>query len=1153
MKKRIVFLFTALSIQVSNAASIPDVPLIALQSAKPNLILAIDDSGSMDFEVLMPTNDGALWWDTNTTKQNYAVSGQLNFGPSLKKTVYLFPNGTGTDRRSYGDGDNAHMAVPPLPQYAYARAFAYNKAYYDPNTTYEPWAGYEGVTFGDADPINALSDPDQDGGTAAFDLTNNIEKRDTNWTFRMYDGMVIPKGTRYNSGTGWTTAVSDQLITEQKDVGISYFPATYHVVVNSGVYKLNNTTHQCASPNPDHYKTFHDNPSAFSSTDADALAYDGACLKKIEIKPTVASYAHNGSRTDCASDTYCTYNEEIQNFANWFSYYRKRYLALRAGMGHSFTGMSAMRVGLFPINDRHDVTMWDLDDSTDNKSFFDGLYILGARGGTPNRRALDHAGKQFMRTDSDAPITYECQKNFTLQFTDGFSTLNSPSVGNVDGGEGAPYADSYSNTLGDIAMKYYTTNLRTDLTAGKVPTPVGCSHSPVAPFLDCNANLHMNTFTVGLLGGTGTVFGNTHHEVTDAYTSSPTWPNVNSARDPRQIDDLYHAAVNGRGEMFSTDTPKALQRELARALTAIQAQIGSASSVTVNSTAIANDTRVFQALFNSADWSGDLIAYPVTSSGVGTTPDWRASEQLPAHGNRKIFVTTGGTAKEFKWSNLSTVDQNHLESSDVVEYLRGDQSKEVAHNGSFRNRGANVLADIVHSSPAYSEEIDTVFVGANDGMLHAFSDAEGTGGGVELFAYIPSSVIPRLKNLTESTYSHEHFVDGDIAVSTRVQTPNTNYLVALLGRGGKGLFALDVTSPENFDTNDLLWEYFDNSDSDLGNMLGRPMITKTNDGSTVVIVSNGYNSASGDAVLYIIKLNDGTVLKKLSVGVTGDNGLAAPTILDTDQDGDADYVYAGDLKGNVWKFDLTDTSSSNWNTTKLFQAEDPNGNTQPITGPVHVAYNTLPSSINYGKLFVFVGTGSYIFASDPADTQVQTWYALIDDGSTISGRSDLKQRGLSSSGTVSGTNVRTFDQASSGDMAGMKGWYIDLPAGERMVTGSVIYNLIVPVLVGSSIIPEADPCSAGGSGFVNLIDPFTGGSVSEIIVDINTDDEFDDSDKLGNEIVGSVDPDIGMPGAPVLVGNRLIVGGSTGQIASFNVNLGSSTIGRLMWREIITQ
>ena len=610
--------------------------------------------------------------------------------------------------------------------------------------------------------------------------------------------------------------------------------------------------------------------------------------------------------------------------------------------------------------------------------------------------------------------------------------------------------------------------------------------------------------------------------------------------------------ADGDGEpdnFVEVTSPDKLVLGLERAFKNVLDKAGSLSNVTANSTQISTDTLVFQATFNSGNWTGDLLAYQVTSSGVASSASWQATSQLPQESSRNIFINTGGSVESFEWSNLSSGDQALLVSSDVVDYLRGDRSNELSNGGNFRNRGSHVLGDIIHSSPNFIKDSNTVFIGANDGMLHAFDVANGQ----ELFAYIPSAVIPNLKRLSESSYSHNYFVDGDIAVSDNTQTTGHNHLVSLLGRGGKGLFALDVTSPSSFGGNDLLWEYFDGTDNDLGYMLGSPTIAKLNNGTTAVIVGNGYSSISGESALYIFDLATGTLIKKIKTGASGDNGLSSPTVLDSDNDGDVDFVYAGDLKGNVWKFDLNHHNTNQWTVDSLFAAQDAGGNSQPITGPLTLAYNTVTGSPNNGKLYVFFGTGSYVFATDPADTQTQTWYALIDDGTPPSGRSDLKERGFSSSGTTSGFDVRTFDTAVSGDMSGKKGWYIDLSAGERMVTGSGIYNLIVPVLVGASIIPEINPCSAGGSGFINLINPFTGGSVSEVIVDINTDDEFDNSDKLGDEIIGSIDPNIGMPGAPVLVGNRLIVGGSTGQITSFNVNLGSSTIGRLMWREIITE
>ena len=572
------------------------------------------------------------------------------------------------------------------------------------------------------------------------------------------------------------------------------------------------------------------------------------------------------------------------------------------------------------------------------------------------------------------------------------------------------------------------------------------------------------------------------------------------------------------------------------------------------------DTLAFIATFESTYWSGNLLSYQVTANGIAATPSWKAADQLPTPGNRNIFVTTGGSAQSFEWANLSPADQALLGSKDVVDFLRGDRSKELSNTGSFRNRGRTALGDIVHSPPFYVEDSDTVFVGANDGMLHAFNGKTGA----ERFAYIPSAVVPKLKGLSDPGYLHTYFVDGDIAVSDDAATPGSHYLVASTGRGARGLFALDVTHPASFGSGDLLWEYFDSLDNDLGFMLGELVIAKTNDGSTVVIAGNGYNSNSGEAYLYVFDLASGNLIRKIPTGVAGNNGLSSPTVLDTDNDDDVDYVYAGDLLGNVWKFDLTDSQPVNWDVRfgpgqPLFTAQDPSNNPQPITGPVSLAYDTKPGSQTYGKLFVFFGTGSYIFASDPSDTQVQSWYGIIDEDIRIAGRTDLKERMLDTTGKVNNKDVRTFEAATAGDMAGMKGWFIDLPAGERMVTGSTLFQLAEPTLIASSIVPRDpadDPCKPGGQGYLNAIDPFTGGATTFVVFDLNNDQRFDAQDNLGSDIVGSVDLGVGMAGRAILVGDQLVVGGSGGKggklIDSVRVNLGAPAVtGRLMWREII--
>jgi type IV pilus assembly protein PilY1 len=354
-------------------------------------------------------------------------------------------------------------------------------------------------------------------------------------------------------------------------------------------------------------------------------------------------------------------------------------------------------------------------------------------------------------------------------------------------------------------------------------------------------------------------------------------------------------------------------------------------------------------------------------------------------------------------------------------------------------------------------------------------------------------------------------------------------------------------------------------------MLGRPVYAKMNNGTAAIIMGNGYNSTSGTAALYIFLLNTSgalTSVVKLDTHTTGDNGLATPGVIDANGDGKVDYVYAGDLQGNVWQFDVSGATTASWKVglsplpltpNPLFKARDASNNPQPITAPITVAVNTDLADPNAGKRFLFFGTGSYFRTGDPTNAAIQTWYGVIDEGSVIADRSNLQPRTVEATGTFAGKPVRAFSVAGTNDMAGKSGWYLDFtmaPPGERMVTEPVAYKLAVNVLVASSIIPSgSDPCIPGGTGYVNALNPFTGGSLGVGILDVNNNKNYKD-DVLSGLFIGSVDLGVGLPSRPTLIGNRLVVGGTNpddkNPISDVGVNLGFAPVkGRISWREII--
>jgi type IV pilus assembly protein PilY1 len=659
---------------------------------------------------------------------------------------------------------------------------------------------------------------------------------------------------------------------------------------------------------------------------------------------------------------------------------------------------------------------------------------------------------------------------------------------------------------------------------------------------------------------------------------------------------------------FLVQNPLKLQAALRRAFDSIVSRNGGGGNVVANSRALSTSTSsqtfVFQGVFDTAKWSGNLIAYPANAAtGIGAA-SWSAAQKMPLPAEREIFYRTASAtnAKKLPAATVPSDLTSHISSNDLLRYLRGDSSKELANPGGiFRDRAGTVtlvtgtpldlgdaarLGDISHSSPVYikkqtilvpnpvsgtgqpaeiNKDIELVYVGANDGMLHAF-DAKT---GVEKFAFVPSAVLPRLKNLAGLGYNeqHEFFVDGDIAISTRTQTIGKNHLVAALGRGGKGLFGLDVSNvgTSGFAETDTAWEYFDTTDADLGYMLGRPIITQLENNQWVAIVGNGYESTSGHAALYVFNLGNGALLHKFTLSSAGTgNGMATPGTFDSNNNGRTDVVYAGDLKGNVWKFDVSKfdvskTVGSEWAVANggkaIFVAEDAAGKLQPITAPATAAKNTVTGDPNAGQVHVFFGTGSYFRAVDPANKDTQTWYSIIDRTATTATtllRANMLQRSVLATGVFDGKPVRTFQQSEVGDLLNKDGCFTDLPeSGERIVTASNLFRLAEPTLIASSIIPIVDQCVPGGTGYVNAINPFTCGRLSKPFFDVNNNTNFND-DVLGGNFIGSLDLGVGMPGEAIIVGNRLIVGGSDGTLKSVRINSGSIRAqGRISWREII--
>ena len=922
-----------------------------------------------------------------------------------------------------------------------------------------------------------------------------------------------------------------------------------------------------------------------------------------------------------------TYEAELQNFANWFTYYRKRHLAMRGSTLSAFNKVSGIRTGVFGFNNQPStLAIFDLD--TERASVFDELKSLVNNGGTPTRQALDYLGGQFERTGDSAPITLKCQKNFAILFTDGFAVPGSiDGIANEDADAGPPYADAFSDTLGDIAMHYYDTNLRPDLISGQVPVSSACRGASPNPLLDCNKNLHMVTYSVGL-GVEGTLFGRSQMTRADAHETPPTWPEPNIARNPVQVDDLYHATVNGRGELLNAETPDAIAEKLNQVLSSILDAISSASSVAANSTSVSTGSKVFQSRFHSSTWRGQLLAFEIGYDGtIPTSYLWDAGAALSGQSaaSRTILTLSRDTRDgiPFRWADLSSqsdmlqADLLNTGADDAVDGLGSDRVDFLRGQAvaGFRVRN-NKLGDIIHSSPLFvgspqagyldadyatfaSEKRDrdpVIYVGANDGMLHGFNAETGA----EVIAYVPSPVYPQLSRLTHPDYGqtllpHRFLVDGSpMAADVEVSGNWMTLLAGGLNSGGQGYYALDISDPSAFAetgsaaANTLLWEFTDEDDADLGYTYNQPLvnydtwqsaqIAKMNNGRWAVIVGNGYNnteadgnaSATGHAALFVIYVDGGvdgtwsaTDYTKIDTGAGSletPNGLATPKPIDIDGDGDVDIAYAGDLEGNLWKFDLTNAAASNWSAGALYAAVDAAGNPAH-----HHRRDGIASSQGRIRCRLRHRQVSGVGRSEQRRAADTLWHlGFVLDGSVspvTGGRANLVEQSVLAVTTAYNTDYRVTSNNAI-DFRTKKGWYMDLPTiGER-----VGYNPIVRDrrFVFVTLVPDVDPCAAGGTGRVMELDYVNGSRLPGSPFDVNGDSAVSNLDLVDYSADGEthqvpasgVSLDIGIPTTPTVIGRDQrtefkVISGSTGDLATL-LEGKSAVSGRLSWKQIIT-
>jgi type IV pilus assembly protein PilY1 len=626
---------------------------------------------------------------------------------------------------------------------------------------------------------------------------------------------------------------------------------------------------------------------------------------------------------------------------------------------------------------------------------------------------------------------------------------------------------------------------------------------------------------------------------------------------------------------FAANSPQQVTNDLQIIITKILAATQSVASAAVNSTGLNTTSVVYQSQFLTSDsfqdWDGNLYAFKIAADGsVNTTPPglWSAATQLELQDwdTGRFIATWDPTLNAgipFRWNGIAgahgiknttvlgqdlttfTADTN---GQDVLNFLRGSYAQDQNNGGQFRKR-SHRLGDIVNSDPLYvgapsasnqtpsyvtfaaanASRRPVIYVGANDGMLHAFDATSvnsaapfngSTTGGNELFAYIPRGVYGNLINLVNPYYNavHQYFVNGSPQASD-VQFADASWhtvLVGTEGAGGNSVYALDVTNPDGIASegvlaSSVLWDFVD---PDMGLGFSTPAIASTPVGWTV-FVGNGYNSPTQKPFLFALNAQTGATVSKVDLcaavptacNLAASNGLS--TVIAVNSGGQlagyANIVYAGDLQGNLWRVDVSNANPAMWTVTVLFQARDALGNPQPITtSPVASLNPRYPQVLG---TMVFFATGELLGVPDLADVNAQTIYGIYDPPATYAtpvtrASGSLVQQFLS----VPASNGQVVvDTGNAVTIPTNKGWYVDLTlnSGERVVTDPRLEA--GGTLVLTSYVPSTNVCSAGGSSFLYMLNFATGGSFTSPQFDLNGDHVINGSDSvvLNNGQIGN--------------------------------------------------
>ncbi|MBC3377421.1 pilus assembly protein [Pseudomonas sp. SWRI92] len=760
-----------------------------------------------------------------------------------------------------------------------------------------------------------------------------------------------------------------------------------------------------------------------------------------------------------------------------------------------------------------------------------------------------------------SPIQYRCQKNFGVVITDGLPTYdrtfptNDPQgtsrLPNWDGISSNDGADPLGNAEGDTLYLDDIAKFAFDIDMRTTGTDVTGKSWDGAEF----RRQYLNTYTVG--------FAVTNQMLSDA-------------------------ARYGAGRYYPATDSEGLNSALSSALSDITSKAGSGGGGTSNGATLSSTSSYYQTTYDPKDWRGTIKAFGFTSTGTVNTAalQWTTDTAIVPGATAPVYQswnTATNVPVTLAFGNFSPAQQTSLSQGlptgitgiDLVQWSKG------VNKTGLKVRSV-LLGDIINSplalaSPndqtasdllndtSYSTYLTTkaanmsssLLVNGNDGFFSVINSTNGT----RRYAYMPSSVLPSLQLIADPNYingvSHKFLVDGQVGVfDAQMGSAWKTLALGGTGAGGRAFYAVQLFDASAGNAIRALWEISAPSVAntahafnDLGYAYARPEVARLSDGRWAAFISNGYGSNTGVAALYVVDIRDGSLIRKIVINSSEtDNGLSSVKLRVNSQNV-VQAAYGGDLKGRMWKFDLSGASPNTWGLAfagqPLFTA--PGGATQPITAQPLLAENP------QGGIQVFFGTGKFNESVDKLNKDLQGFYSIWDATGGAGQITVSSLQAQSITGIFSGATGQ-FVTTSQNDVAypAKKGWYLPLiynnaQTGERVINPASL--VLGRVVFTTAAVDTTDPCASFGTGKLIEVDAFNGKMLNYAVLDTNNDGALNSLDTISAGVVFTG----GIPTLSAVVNangaTNMIVNDSGGGITDL---LGKSVGGsrRIMWRQI---